>query len=336
MSISINTNISSLVSQRNLSKSAKVIGETFENLSSGLRINNAEDDAAGLAISTRMTAQIRGNNQAIRNVADGISVTQIAEEGISHAINIMQRMRELAVQSANGTYTLSDRVSMETEINQLKVELSNITSNTEFNGQSLLDGSFTDKKLQIGGNESISLDISHGILDSLTIQTESESTILIPFVRTAEEIAADDEFIRNRNAQATAAGQLFTFETSRPIPLFRTVSIQEIDIQNISMQDISILTQGDAQNSISIVDKYINTMSNQRSNIGALQNRLYSIDANLTTATLNTSQARSRIMDADMAQETATLTQSNITQQASTAILAQANQQPQMVLQLLR
>ena len=163
MGFSINTNLAALNTQRNLLHSTSVLGTTFKRMSSGLRINQAKDDTAGLSISTRMTAQIREHNQAIRNVNDGISLAQVAEGGMQSAIDVMQRMRELAVQAANDTYNSADRADMELELDQLKAELNRMASDTEFNGMKLLDGSLTGKKIEIGKDDAVSLDISQSV-----------------------------------------------------------------------------------------------------------------------------------------------------------------------------
>ena len=156
----INTNISSLTAQRNLNKSQGSLATSMERLSSGLRINSAKDDAAGLAISERMTSQIRGLNQAIRNANDGISLAQTAEGALSETTNNLQRIRELAVQSANSTNSASDRAALQSEVNQLKQEIDRIASTTEFNGLKLLDGSFTSQSFQVGANANQTIDVT--------------------------------------------------------------------------------------------------------------------------------------------------------------------------------
>ena len=171
MSLSINSNSMSLNAQRNLERSNKTLATVFKRLSSGMRINQAKDDAAGLSVSTRMEAQIREHNQAIRNVNDGISMAQVAEGGMQESMNVLQRMRELAVQAANDTYTSGDRADMELEIDQLKLQLDSIASDTEFNGQKLLDGSFTGKKFALGSG-SVDLDISQSHNSKLLLTNE--------------------------------------------------------------------------------------------------------------------------------------------------------------------
>lgn len=167
MSLSINTNITSLTTQRDLLRSSSVLGTVFKRLSSCLRINQAKDDAAGLSISTRMTAQIREHNQAVRNVNDGIAMAQVAGGEMQQAVDVLQKMRELAVQAANDTNTPSDREAMELEITELKAQLNSIAADTAFNGQKLLDGTLTEKSFQVSENESVSFSIKDGLSTSV-------------------------------------------------------------------------------------------------------------------------------------------------------------------------
>lgn len=373
MSIIINTNIASLNTRRDLLSSTKELGNTFNRLSSGLKINSSKDDAAGMSISTRMTSKVREHKQAIRNINDGISVTQIAEEGIRQAINIVQRLRELAVQSANGTYTFSDRQNMESEVKQLRDEFDNILNSTTFNKQNLLDGSFVEKKLEIGFDESVDIDIPMGGGD-LDVSTTGSDIAKLPdgsdfltgddisgysigdtltkseWINLTENFSLHDKGVAEYISSLESSGlnvvdiEITNIEAigggfQTLIHIVYNVEFQNTEITEtnvISVQNISVATQEAAQTSIENIDKYINILSSQRSELGALQNRLDSVNANLATEMLNTSQARSRIMDADIAAETAKLTKNNIIQQASTAILAQANQQPSIVMQLLR
>ncbi|MFD1414338.1 flagellin N-terminal helical domain-containing protein [Oceanobacillus jeddahense] len=241
-------------------------------IASGQRINSAADDPAGLAISEKMRAQIRGLNVAIRNAQDGVSLLQTAEGAVNETHAILQRMRELSVKSANGTYSESDRQIMQEEIEQLREGLTQIGRDTEFNKQSLLDGSFTDKRIQAGANAGQYVDISIG------------------------------------DVRAGALG------------------IDEIDIS----------TQEGADAAIGIVDKAIEQISSQRSNLGALQNRLEHTINNLYNTVINLTQAESRIRDADIAKEMMLYTKHSLLGQVAMAMLAQGNQQPQMILQLLQ
>ncbi|MGB3210530.1 MAG: flagellin, partial [Desulforhopalus sp.] len=178
MAITINTNVMSLNAQRNLGKSQGSLANSMERLSSGLRINSAKDDAAGLAISDRMTSQIRGLNQAARNANDGISLAQTAEGALQESTNILQRMRELAVQSANDTNSASDRASLNDEVTQLKAELDRIAETTEFNGRKVIDGSLKDATFQVGANAGTNQTISFNIKSALAADLSSDGTVV--------------------------------------------------------------------------------------------------------------------------------------------------------------
>lgn len=284
MALTINSNITALTAQRHLNTASNKLGKTFERLSSGLRINSAADDAAGLAISTRMSSQIRGQNQAIRNANDGISLIQVAEGALEETTNALQRMRELAVQAASDTYTTSDRGDLWTEINQLVSEIDRISSSTEFNDQNLL-GTSTDIQLK-----------AH-------IGADAGQTITL----TVENAGASAIGVHGSNIITTA-----------------------------SMEAIGTVSgQSQANAVISMVDTAISSITDIRATLGATQNRLESTIASLSNVVENTEAAKSRIMDADIAAETSALTRNAIIQQAGTAVLAQANQQPQLALRLL-
>ena len=271
MALYINTNTSSLNAQRNLGKSTNALGRSLQRLSSGMRINSAKDDAAGLAITSRMGAQVRGLNQAQRNANDGISLMQTAEGALDETGNALQRIRELAVQASNATNTASDLSSISTEVTQLLSEISRVSTTTEFNNTSLLTGSFSAKKFQVGADK--------------------DQTI--------------------------------------------SVSIAGANTNNLGINNLEVATFTDAEAAIASIDKALDSVSDIRSNLGALQNRFESVISNLSNVSENISAAKSRIMDADIATETATLTRNSILQQAGTAMLSQANQQPQLALNLL-
>jgi flagellin len=276
MAMTINTNMASLNAQRNLSKTQGLMNLSMQRLSSGLRINSAKDDAAGLGISTRFNSQIRGLNQAVRNANDGISQLQVAEGAMQEVTNILGRMRELAVQSANtSTYDdTTDRASMQDEVDQLVAEVARISSTTEFNGVNLLDGTATQLTFQVGANQGQNISVT---LASIT----------------------------------TAAGSL-----------------------NIATASVGTAT--DAGALLTTIDAALDTVSGARGSMGAVQNRLESTMSNLMNVSENLSAANGRIVDADFAAETAALTKQQILAQAGTAMLAQAKQLPQMVLQLLQ
>ena len=292
MSFVVNTNIAALSAQRYLAKNTDALGVTFKRLSSGLRINSARDDAAGLAISDRMTAQIRGLNQAVRNANDTVSVIQIAEGALGETTGALQRMRELSVQAANDTYNHQDRQNLQKEVNQLVSEINRIAVQTQFNNQPLLQGSYSGGRIfHVGANK--------------------DQTIVISIAAmTASALGIDTEFVGTTGAVMASFGQGGSVAGNN--------------------------NQSAANSAIRLIDDAIDSVTTLRASLGAFQNRFEAVIANLTNISLNTSVARSRILDADIAAETAALTQNNIMQQAGTAVLAQANQQPAVVLQLLR
>jgi flagellin len=264
MAAVINTNIASLNSQRALSSSQSALNTSLARLSSGLRVNSSKDDAAGLAIATRMDAQARGMNVAIRNSNDAISFSQTAEGGLGKATDALQRMRELAVQAANGTNTSGDRANLDAEFQQLADEVTRIGSSTNFNGTNVFNASYT---FQVGAN------------------------------------TAD------------------------------TISIASVTAPTISG---SITSAADAQTAIDDLDTALDAVNTTRATLGAVQNRFEAVIGQLQVASENQMAAKSRIMDADFAAETANLTRGQILQQAGTAMLAQANSLPNNVLTLLR
>ncbi|WP_190303229.1 MULTISPECIES: flagellin N-terminal helical domain-containing protein [Methylomonas] len=281
-SMVINTNIASLTSQKFLSRTNDGLQTSMERLSSGLRVNSAKDDAAGLAIADRMTSQIRGMTVAMRNANDGISMAQNAEAGMGNITDTLQRMRDLAVQAANtAAVSSSDRQKLQTEFKQLGQELKRIIQNTEFNGKKILAGSLKGANFQVGANAGTDNQVSVTVSNLLSI-----SGLNVLFGN-SYSIGSNATSIRVRSA------------------------ISRIDV------------------AVERVDIF-------RSKLGAIQNRFVTTIANLQSSIENQSAARSRIIDADFAVETANLSKAQILQQAGTAMLAQANQVTQGVLQLLR
>ncbi|GAB6040034.1 flagellin N-terminal helical domain-containing protein [Endothiovibrio diazotrophicus] len=279
----INTNVMSLNSQRNLNSTQGSMQVALQRLSSGLRINSAKDDAAGLAISTRFTAQITGLNQAVRNANDGISLAQTGEGALQEITNNLQRIRELAVQSANGTYTTGDRTSLQNEVSALQSEIIRITKAVEFNGVKIL-GASAEINFHVG----------------------------------AKAVSGVDYFSLNVSNLASANG---------------TNGIGSA--LNGTGGALSIATQAGARSAITMIDTMLDRVSTVRADFGTIQNRFESVVRNLQNVSENLSASRSRIMDADFAAETAELTRTQILQQSGVAMLAQANQLPQQVLQLL-
>jgi flagellin len=483
MAITINTNVMSLNAQRNLGTSQSALAKSMQRLSSGLRINSAKDDAAGLAISDRMTAQIRGLNQAARNANDGISLAQTAEGALQESTNILQRMRELAVQSANDTNSASDRASLQAEVSQLISEMDRIAETTTFNGRRLLDGSFSGASFQVGANagEQISFGISSaksasigGIAsetgsrvtasaDSMTIAvgtgsavtvsasgdfadgtyrgaasayavaaamndagvsdlqvsasttgdvtlsgsisddhadanavyslkingediyttedvtTATGSAITVSALRDAinshssdtgvtatldgndltlstsdgTDILVDETYGGTWTSQAQGVTGSAVSEFSDATALKGTLSVSSsqnltfggdyaevglsaaVAVDTDGIDDIDISTASGATSSLLRVDAAISTIDEIRGGLGAVQNRFETTIANLQNVAENLTAARSRILDADIAQETSNMTKQNILQQAGVAILTQANQVPQLALSLI-
>ncbi len=272
----INTNIASLNAQRNLNTSQTSLATSMQRLSSGLRVNSAKDDAAGLAIAERMNTQVRGMNVAIRNSNDAISLAQTAEGAIGKVADMLQRMRELAVQSANATNGTSDRVSLDQEFQALADEIDRTLSTTKFNGLAILAGAAGPQVFQVGPNSG----------DTITVTTTNLST----------------------NATVVAV----TTATS------------------------AISSVASASAALGNIDAALDVLNSDRAIYGAAQSRFEAVISTLQIAAENQAAARSRIMDADFAAETANLSRAQILQQAGTAMVAQANQLPQQVLQLLQ
>ncbi|MEO5366341.1 MAG: flagellin FliC [Magnetococcus sp. WYHC-3] len=297
--LSINSNVTALSAQRNLSRTTLELSKTFQRLSSGKRINSAADDAAGLAVASSLKAQIRGLNQAERNVQDGIAMLQVAEGAISEISDAMQRMRELAVQAASDTVNDDERASIDLEFTALAVEIANILDSTEYNGTVLMgDGAGAAQAnafiLQVGSNNGDTLTVTLGtIMNSAVNGVDLTSLDLSSQANAATAITDLDTAI-----SGTATGASTTTATT--------------------------LVVGNGE-----------SITGYQSAIGAAINRLELIASNLGSQRENMEIGYSNVMDADIASETTSLTRSAILQQAATAVLAQANQQPQLALQLL-
>ncbi len=497
MALSINTNVASLNAQRNLGSSQNALNKSMQRLSSGLRINSAKDDAAGLAISDRMTSQIRGLNQAARNANDGISLAQTAEGAMQESTNILQRMRELAVQSANDTNTSSDRASLQAEVVQLQSEMDRIAETTTFNGKNLLDGSFSGASFHVGANANQTINFSIGSAKGSDLGTNRvtmeggimqdaiaaantlpaanaltggdftlaganngsmfSTTVGVDAGDTAAELETKVNAVSSETGVTATAvtkasigtfskGGAFSFEltgsnttgavvsgtvtaagdltsvasaindrssvtgitaelaSDKASVILTSAAGEDIGIANFAVDtdgtasvagvdssgaltapavtltgagtdstrvggyltldseesftstsadatmtgattasvstledvaSVSILTQSGANDAISVIDGALNMIDSSRGDLGAIQNRFESTISNLQNVSENLSAARSRILDADIAQETSAMTKSNILQQAGVSILAQANQAPQLALSLL-
>ena len=311
MGMTINTNVISLNAQRNLNSSQSSLSTSMQRLSSGLRVNSAKDDAAGLAIAERMGAQVRGMNVAIRNANDGISMAQTAEGALGKVGDMLQRMRELAVQSRNATNSSSDRDNLQKEFAQLQSEIDRTVKSASFNGKSLFDSSNTTYQatlsFQVGANTDAtdriavsSTSLTGTAAEGSTITSGSSASAVMATAVTA-------------SATSGAAGVAIGSWTTEPADVGA-----EID------------------EAIKVIDFALKAVNDQRATYGAVQNRFDAVISSLQTTVENVSASRGRIMDADFASETANLSRAQILQQAGTAMVAQANQLPQQVLTLLR
>jgi len=278
----INTNVSALNAQNVMTKNTRSMSATMEQLSTGSRINSASDDAAGLAIGQSQTSQIRGLNQAVRNLNDGVNLLQTAEGALNETTNMLQRMRELAVQSASGTYSTTQRSYLQSEFFALNSQIDKIASETTWNGYTVLTGT-------TGGTTAGTFSFQSGQTSGQTIDV--------------------------------AIGAM---------------TISALGISAASSTGIGISSAGSASAAIATIDSAINTVNSQRATIGAAINRMTYAADNLTNISANTSASRSTIMDTDYATASTNLSKTQIIQQAATAMLAQANQQPQSVLSLLK
>jgi flagellin len=282
----INTNLVSLNAQRNLTGSQGALATSMQRLSSGLRVNSAKDDAAGLAIAERMSSQVRGMNVAVRNANDGISLTQTAEGSLGKVADSLQRMRELAVQAANATNSNSDKDSLDKEFGELSKEIQRVLGGTTFNGKAILASEAGTLTFQIGANTT-----TDDSIDIVTDNLQSNTTITV--------VAGTDNTGSARGTIDSAAD---------------TTTIANV---------------------INNIDDAIDLVNNTRATFGATQSRFDAIVSNLMVSAENQTAARSRIMDADFAAETAAMSRAQILQQAGNAMVAQANQLPQQVLKLL-
>jgi len=388
----INHNIAALNTYRQLTAGTNAASKSMEKLSSGLRINRAGDDAAGLAISEKMRGQIRGLEMASKNAQDGISLIQTAEGALNETHSILQRMRELAVQAANDTNTDADRQELQKEIDQLIQEIDRIGNTTEFNTKKLIDGSKSGVTEQLGNvkfdnqgdasvftavaaqtpsvlgtpgteaDETVNVKITDydavGGTYTLTWTTQNGDTGTIAGIAAAggaqtintsaggsytltlgalsiDDIGKEATFT-SRASVETYTDNTLSFQIGANSSQTMNVDINDMRAAALHVDDINVSSAASAQASISAINKAIEVVSAQRSKLGAFQNRLEHTINNLGASQENLTAAESRIRDVDMAKEMMEFTKNNILSQAAQAMLAQANQQPQGVLQLLR
>ena len=287
MPMTINTNIVSLNAQRNLNKSQSSLSISMQRLSSGMRVNSAKDDAAGLAIAERMNAQVKGMNVAARNANDGISLAQTAEGALGAVGDALQRMRELAVQARNSTNSDSDKDSLDKEFGELAKEIQRVLGGTTFNGKAILGAQAATLTFQVGANTTSD--------DTISIATSNMTSL------------ASITTLAGTDNAGTARAKI---DSTADATMIATV--------------------------IADIDTALDLVNSERATMGASQNRFEAVISNLQTSVENQSAARSRIMDADFAAETASMSRAQILQQAGTAMVAQANQLPQQVLKLLQ
>ena len=324
MALYVNTNVSSLNAKRMLNNSTNSLDTTYKRLASGLRINSAKDDAAGLQISNRLTSQINGLEQGNRNAQDGISLAQTAEGAMDEMTTMYQRIRTLALQSANGTNSDKDRGALQEEVNQLCAEVDRITKDTTFGGEKILTGEksagkdFTlaaDTKVnrasatvdfQVGADANQKISVNLGNKKNGADGIVGFTVADLAYANGA--IADTKDVTKGGYLKDNSVGTGLTFDIS---------------------------TAAGAQNTLANIDKYIQAVDSKRAELGAVQNRLESTIRNQSNVSENVSDARSRIRDTDFATETANMTQQSIIQQASQSILSQANQRPQLALSLL-
>ncbi len=290
MALYVQTNTSSINSQRMLSRSTRQIDTSYQRLASGMRINSAKDDAAGLQISNRMTSQINGLTQGNRNANDGISMCQVTEGALDEVTNMLQRIRTLAIQSANGTNSSAERIAINEEVQQLATEIKRIGTDTSFGGTlKVLGPSAGSTVFQVGSNAYETI--------SLTMKSMSKLVTL------------------TANVAVNA-----------------TVSL----VAGFTLSKVTVTSANDSQKTIAFMSEVIRQVDSYRAELGAVQNRMESTISNQENVIENVNDARSRIRDVDYAVETAAMTQQSIIQQASTTILAQANQKTQIAMNLLQ
>ena len=380
----INTNMSANIAANSMTRNERSMSSTMERLSTGLRINSAKDDAAGLAISSKMTSQINGLNQAVRNSNDAISMIQVAEGAMKEVTNMVQRMRELAVQAISDSNTSNDRGALNNEYKQLSAEIARIGENTQWNGTNILDGSRTNSVFQIGANADQTIAVDFGNLASNNISTSLGNNGNHAVTITFSEALATDDVVSYKvtaadgsTSQGFASGLAINWSAANgnagipDLEVFPTdaigsptgnltshftgsnsgtsmvvfgentgaISLSDVKVtrgMHVAVVGTDILTSVNASSSLSRLDAMVDSVNSARATLGASMSRLEYAADNLQNVSQNSSAARSRVLDADYASETTELARTQIIQQASTAMLAQANQAQQSVLSLLK
>ncbi|WP_117233455.1 flagellin [Vibrio maerlii] len=376
MAINVNTNVSAMTAQRYLNQSAGDVQKSMERLSSGYKINSAKDDAAGLQISNRLTAQSRGLDMAVKNANDGISIAQTAEGAMDESTNILQRMRDLALQSSNGSNSRAERIAIQEEVTALNDELNRIAETTSFGGNKLLNGTYGSQSFQIGADSGEGVQLSIGNMRSDTVDMGGKSyqatagkaadwtaqsgsldltmaytdvhgdaqniTINVKEGDDLEQVAT---YINGQNEDVKASvgedGKLQMYASSQKVDGSVTFSgglATDIGFgaeKDVTVADIDVTSVAGSQEAVAIIDGALKNVDSQRASLGAFQNRFDHAINNLENINENVNASKSRIKDTDFARETTQMTKSQILQQASTSILAQAKQTPSAALSLL-
>ena len=329
MALYVNTNVSSINAQRKLANSTLALNTSYQRLSSGLRINSSKDDAAGLQIADRLTSQINGLNQGNRNTNDGIALAQTIEGALDETTNMLQRIRTLAVQAANGTNTAKDRQALQEEVKSLSHEITRIAKKTTFAGAQVLDGGGTNTLMRPKGPAAnppaqqkyeYFFQVGANANDEITL--ECGAFTMEGIMNMANDVRGNQKMtIENGEAAAGAADKFGLAVSANNVAK--------------SLAYWVVSTPEAAQNTLKHIDEFIQAVDSKRAALGAIQNRMESTIRNQSSIAENESDARSRIRDTDFALETAALTQNQIIQQASQTILSQANQRPTVALNLL-
>ena len=375
----INYNVSAMLSNNALSTNDDLLSKSLERLSSGLKINHAKDNPAGLAMSKRMNAQIEGVSVANQNASDGVSIIEIADGALSEVSEMLQRMNELSVKAANGIMTDDDRATVQDEVKQLKEEITRISEVTEFNGQKLLNGEYdlkgytTNQEIKVNsystdvpvkeytiktlplkkdadGNVTLDGDVTFGdgFPDAKTLKTDMKDNLLTITGENGFEMRLDvsgalsgslaqnqTETVKDLTINATGIGAM-RLQIGANEGQVLEVNIPAVSLQNMGIEGVDVSTAEGADDAIDRVDGAIKYVSSVRGRLGAFQNRLESTINSLDITSENMTAAYSRIMDVDMAEEMTSYTTYQILAQAGTSMLAQANERPSQVLQLLQ
>ncbi|MGV2989549.1 flagellin [Vibrio sp. E150_011] len=375
MAINVNTNVSAMTAQRYLSTAAENTTKSMERLSSGYKINSAKDDAAGLQISNRLNAQSRGLDMAVKNANDGISIAQTAEGAMDETTNILQRMRDLSLQSSNGSNSKSERVAIQEEVTALNDELNRIAETTSFGGNRLLNGTYGTQSFQIGADSGEAVMLSMGNMRSDTAgmggksyaseegkdaswrvgqdaqltmnytNKQGEEVELSITAKQGDDIEQLATYINGQSGDVKASvgedGKMQLFAANQKVTgdvEFGGNLASELsigDAKDVTVKDIDVTSVSGAQEAVAIIDGALKNVDSERASLGAFQNRFDHAINNLSNINENVNASNSRIKDTDYAKETTAMTKNQILQQASTSILAQAKQSPSAALSLL-